>query len=172
MVSFVPPGYSELHTVVARHDAETVRNKLFAGELQAFRYNEAEGRFYEIFQEDWSKAIATRWLESGKFSTNTRDPWGWGEPILIANPKPKPEQRPAPNLDDLYLSPFMVLMVEAIRKFDIRADGPPPLVKTLVHFFEGQTLPGGRKVSTRMAEAMATAVRPPEAMDGGSQSHG
>lgn len=59
-------------------------------------------------------------------------------------------------------------MIEAIKKFDIQPDRPPPLVKTLEHFFLSQPLPGGKKVTRRMAEAMATAVRPLEAMGGGN----
>ncbi|RWB91009.1 hypothetical protein [Mesorhizobium sp.] len=167
MVNFVPPGHVELRTVIQEHggDVEAVRRKLFSGELEAVRYDEYAGRRYQIFPDDWSQLAATYWLETGRWSTSALD--HVREPILVVKPKEE-AQAAVPSLDGIYLSPFMVVMIEAIKKFDIQPDRPPPLVKTLEHFFLSQPLPGGKKVTRRMAEAMATAVRPLEAMGGGN----
>lgn len=90
----------------------------------------------------------------------------WPDPSLgAALPQTIPE--------GLYLSPFMVLMIEAIRKFEITGEVDPTLKKdVLEQHFIAQKLPKGTAISENQAKMMATFVRSPEAMRGGQKRAG
>ena len=86
-------------------------------------------------------------------------------------------ERPAPPVppkpEDVYLSPFMEMMLSAIKQFGITAASYSHVKKeTLEEHFKAQKLPDGTPVSPSMAGAMATFVRPAEAMKGGQKRMG
>ena len=43
MIDFVPPGYVLLRELVKKHGETELRNMLFKGEYEAFRFDERDG---------------------------------------------------------------------------------------------------------------------------------
>jgi hypothetical protein len=79
----------------------------------------------------------------------------------------------APNVDGLYISPFIRIMLRAIKHFEITEKPSPWLKKgVLVDYFVDQKLPDGTPISRHQAEMMATFIRPPDAMLGRAKRMG
>jgi hypothetical protein len=66
-----------------------------------------------------------------------------------------------------YLPPYLALIHQAINHHQITDDNQPK-VDVLSTWFQGQDV-NGKKVSQRLANAMATIVRRPESMRGGAR---
>ncbi|KPM13725.1 hypothetical protein WG75_11905 [Citromicrobium sp. WPS32] len=82
-----------------------------------------------------------------------------------------PPSPPSPS--DVYMSPFMEMMLTAIKHFDITAEKYAHVKKaTLEEYFKAQKLPDGTSVSPSMAGSMATFIRPVQAMKGGQKRAG
>ncbi|GLS41571.1 hypothetical protein GCM10010869_71680 [Mesorhizobium tianshanense] len=77
------------------------------------------------------------------------------------------------SLEDIYLSPFMQMMLDAVRHFKI-SDTPNPRLRKeeIKEYFVGRRLPNGQAISPNQAESMATFVRSPDAMKGGNKRVG
>lgn len=67
---------------------------------------------------------------------------------------------------DYYKSPYLQLMLDAAKHFDIVAEYVPPK-KVIIDWFAKAGLARKVHLSERMLELMATAIRPPEAQNGG-----
>jgi hypothetical protein len=80
---------------------------------------------------------------------------------------------PPASLEGVYLSPFMQMMLNAVRHFDI-SDTPNPRLRKeeIKQYFIAQRLPNGQGISPNQAESMATFVRPVDAMKGGNKRVG
>jgi hypothetical protein len=70
--------------------------------------------------------------------------------------------------DGVYLSPFVVLMMAAVRHFEI-SERRWPKKEALEQYFRAQKLPGGRPVSPHQARHLATFCRPLAALRGGNK---
>jgi hypothetical protein len=79
----------------------------------------------------------------------------------------------APNVDGLYISPFIRIMLRAIAHFEIHEKSSLRLKKgVLVDYFADQKLPDGTPISRHQAEMMATFIRAPDAMLGRAKRMG
>jgi hypothetical protein len=67
-----------------------------------------------------------------------------------------------------YVSPFLQVMMDATSRFGITSSKNPPKAE-LEAYFKRQKLPDGTPISPSQAKAMATFVRPPEAMKSGQK---
>lgn len=67
---------------------------------------------------------------------------------------------------DYYKSPYLKLMLDAAAHFDIVGEYVP-LKKVIIGWFETEAASRNIHLSERMLELMATAIRPPEAQNGG-----
>jgi len=88
-------------------------------------------------------------------------------------PATQPTSAHEPQQAESYLSPFLELMIEASRRFQIC---PEPLrgaewlkKEVLVEHFLGLEIPGVGPLSRSQAESMATFCRPPNFMRGGNR---
>lgn len=172
MNKYIPPGYRPLLDFVSEHGAEAMRDKLYTGEYEAFRH-ELDGSMHSIFRQDWAGHLAEHWLSSGKWFSSLRHDYS-APRILVKLPEPKlqdsaPEPSISPN--DIYLSPFMEIMLAAIKLFAIDSASWPKKHELIEHF-QKQKLPDGSAVSPNQAEHMATFCRPFEAMKGGQKRVG
>jgi hypothetical protein len=80
------------------------------------------------------------------------------------------EDEPLPATDEVYLSPFLKLAVEASQQFKI-SEQNPSTKKELVNHFLKQTV-DGKLISPNIAGQLATLIRPPAAMKGGKKKKG
>ncbi len=90
---------------------------------------------------------------------------GFHSLISVANFANPDKLRPVNIPDDIYLSPYMQLMVEAIRHHKI-TDETHGNVEAIATWFRQEAKSRDLKMSNRLSEAMATAVRHPDAQQG------
>jgi hypothetical protein len=163
MINFVPSGYVLLRELVKKHGETELRNMLFKGEYEAFKFDERDGRMHDIFAQDWSRKEAGEWLKAGKWWYTSVDTLARQGEVTILVKLPD-ESKPQSNnsLELPYLSPLMEMMLEAIRKFKI-TDAPNPGLKKvgLENHFLSLKLPDGTPISKNQAKSMASFVRPP-----------
>jgi len=171
---FIPDGYEPIADVAARGDKQKIGGFLAAGKLTAYVLD-PWGRLKPIGAEFWRLRDGPGVLEEGilpkKTSGGSQYQHG-GCKVLIKIPKQReaaPKSSISPN--DIYLSPFMKIMLEAIKEFGIDATSWPKKEELTEHFRK-KKLPDGSTVSPNQAEHMATFCRPFEAMKGGQKRVG
>lgn len=176
---FTPPGYVRLSEMVRDHGADEMRNRLSAGDLEAFRYEDGDGSLFLIRSQEWNARAAAGWLTRGQWNdarSSYREARNRWVPILVRLPEHngltiEATVIPVANAENVYLSPFMEIMLRAIENFNINANKFPKK-EELVEHFKLQKLPDGSFVSPSQAAHMATFCRPFEAMKGGQKRVG
>lgn len=171
-----------------RFGVEATWQSLSDGSLPASKLNLANGEPQGIDPSVWMKSMRVHeadgrvverhpieLLERGDLSWLSRD----NSPIVVPDfaaleadmavpPAPDPVKP-----EDVYLSPFLEMMLAAVKQFGIAADRYGHVKKeTLVEHFQTQRLPDGTAISSNMASMMATFIRPPEATRGGQKRLG
>src|SRR5262249_31356412 len=126
----------------------------------------------DIHKVHWLADSSQRWIDTGLFDHKFRDYFGKERverlPVLVRIDDG--HNRSAPNRT--YVSPFLQMMIDATDRFSIAAGKNPPKKAELEAYFKQQRLPDGTPISPSQAKAMATFVRPPEAMKGGQKKMG
>jgi hypothetical protein len=161
MSGWIPPGYIDVTELVARHGVDRVRSDLFGGHLHAHGWNALAPALYPIEREFWLANDAPRWLASGLIPDG---PERFPHRVLV---QMEEELKPPPATDGIYLSPFMVLMLAAVKHFQISEDRWPKK-EPLEEYFRAQKLPDGTPISPNHARTLATFCRPLAAMSGGN----
>jgi hypothetical protein len=101
----------------------------------------------------------------------------YGSQLLAKGEAPPEAEPPAADTSNVvaleavppvYLSPFLKMMLDAVKQFGITEDAPGKK-EILVRFFRSQKLPDGSAISKVQAEYLATFCRSPEAMKGGNK---
>ncbi|WOH55039.1 hypothetical protein [Bradyrhizobium sp. BWC-3-1] len=172
---FVPPGYVRLEDFDTSGSETPLRQRFASGELVAAVWDRQTGEVVDLnstnFLADWTdNMIKERRLE--KKVPHPRDRHRTETihlPVLVKRLAATNSQ-PAPVPS--YVSPFLEMMLTATVQFGITKDKAPPKKEELVEYFKKQRLPDGSSLSNSLAEAMATFVRPPEAMKGGNKRMG
>lgn len=146
---------------------EELIRRLEAGEWSAIIVDPWSGQKHESGRSMWRTSFAYRCIEKARAqmprSTNE------GKVYIVAPIKKQQTLiTPPPKLGEAYHSPYIKMMLVASRKFQITGTSFPKK-EELQAYFETLRLPDGSPISTRMAEAMATLCRPPEAMKGGNK---
>jgi hypothetical protein len=161
MSDWTPPGYIVVTTLVRQHGVNKVRSDLCRGRLQAYRWNVSNCRLDPIKPMEWCGGYTERWLTTA-WIPDPHCPGYWV--IVRVEDKPKPP----PAIDGVYWSPFMVLMLTAVRHFKI-GEQQWPKKHELEEYFCAQELPDGRPISPNQARYLATFCRPLAAMSGGNK---
>jgi hypothetical protein len=161
-VNWTPPGYIDVTALTRERGIDKVRNDLFNGRLQAYKWDGTAGEFYPIEPRLWCADGAERWLEQG-----------WPPDYRGCRPfkvivRVEDEPKPPPVTDGVYLSPFMVLMLVAVQHFEI-GEQRWPKKEALEQYFRAQKLPDGTPVSPHQARHLATFCRPLAALRGGNK---
>jgi hypothetical protein len=169
MSEWTPPGYVSVFTLVREHGVDQVRSDLFSGLLEAFEWWEGFGNLHPLKPEVWCANGAEEYLQTGTTTSgwphyNTPCP-GPPHPVLV---RVGGEVKPRPSTDGVYQSPFMQLMLEAVRHFEI-GEKQWPKKEELEQYFRAQKLPDGTAVSPNQARYLATFARPLAAMIGGNK---
>jgi hypothetical protein len=165
---FVPPGYVR----IARYDGDCSRQRFASGELVAAGWNPRTGELIEIHKDHWQADWSQTMIDTGLFDQKLQDGFGGTRverlPVLVRIDDG--HERSAPN--PTYVSPFLQMMIDATNRFSIAAGKNPPKKAELEEYFKRQKLPDGTPISSSQAKAMATFIRPPEAMKGGQKKMG
>lgn len=164
MNDWIPPGYVSVVSLVREQGIDKVRSDLFSGHRQAFEWDGTAPALIPIEPARWCAHVAEQWLTTGAWPHRS----GERPPCLIVVQVAEEEAKPQPTTDGAYLSPFMRMMSDAIRHFEIR-EGHWPKKKELEEYFREQKLPDGTPVSPNQASYLATFCRPLEAMSGGNK---
>jgi hypothetical protein len=157
--NWVPPGYIDVTALARRHGVDSVRNDLFSGRLRAFKWDEVTGTLFPFPPSLWGGCGAEQLLEKGL-------PPDYRGPPFKVIVRVEDELKPPPATDGVYLSPFMVLMLQAVRHFEI-SEQRYPKKKVLEEHFRKQKV-DGTPVSANLASQLATLCRPPAAKRGGN----
>jgi hypothetical protein len=167
MSEWIPPGYVSVVALVREHGVEKVRSDLFSGLLEAFEWDKHFGGLDPIKPRDWCSNDAEQLLRTG--TTAERSNYPEDKPrrrmILV---RVGEKAKPQPSTDGIYLSPFMQMMLEAVRHFEV-SERRWPKKEELEQYFLAQKLPDGTPVSANQAGHLATFVRPLAAMSGGNK---
>jgi hypothetical protein len=156
---WVPPGYVHVTELIDEHGVNKVRSDLFAGRLQAFKWDGTAAKLDEIESRVWCADGAGRWLIGGWLAHYSED----CPPCMILV---KVEDEPL--TDGVYRSPFMLMMQKAVQHFEISEQRWPKKTE-LMAFFCAQKLPDGTPVTPTLAGYLATFCRPTAAMSGGNK---
>ena len=155
-------------------DFEGLQQRIVDGEVLGVYF--AEQQLWPIEPQEMLSANAVRRLRQGQ--------WGHGNhtgPMYLQttdifmrdNEPPAPTLPEPPRLDQVYLSPFMEMMLAAIKQFGITGNSFAHVKKAaLEEHFTSQRLPDGTPISPNMASMMATFIRPAEATKGGQKRMG
>ncbi len=182
-------GKASLYRKERREEvAAKIRQFLCDGKLRAFLLDKHDGHFVEIERHVWNKQDADPVFYSyidGKPHDHMSftltgpprrslagtvqihdDDW---KSFLEGKPPEMVAVSAVSQRDFVppYTTPFLEIMQRAIREKEITKEEQPK-VDDLADWFSRQTLSDGRGISARQARAMATFVRLPERMKGGS----
>jgi hypothetical protein len=164
---WIPPGFVDVTALVRQHGIDKVRNDLFSGRLQAYLLDAAGANLIPMESRLWCGHSALYWLETGYCSGPNDRQISTCKVIVPAEDEPKPP----PATDGVYLSPFMVMMLEAVRHFKINEQRWPKKGE-LEAYFLAQKLPDGTPITANQARNLATFCRPLAAMSGGNNKGG
>src|SRR5258708_4640867 len=70
---WVPPGYIHVTALVRKHGVNKIRSDLFAGRLQAYKWDGTAGQLYEIESRVWCADWAGQWLSRGWLDHHSED---------------------------------------------------------------------------------------------------
>jgi hypothetical protein len=101
----------------------------------------------------------------GMFFSSPRDEHS---PPVDSSPLTEENATAVAGTPTAYVSPYILMMLDAVRHFGISPSGGPKK-QELVAYFRKQRLPDGSSISDNLAKTMATLCRPPEAMRGGNK---
>jgi hypothetical protein len=159
---WIPSGYIDVTVLAQECGIDKVRNDLFSGQRRAFKQYKTRGGLDLIERGDWCTDEAGRWLKGeyppDDFLSRHQPPFR----VIV-------QVGPPPVTGGVYLPPFMVLMLAAIRRFNIGEETPWPKKSELEQYFRAQRLPDGKPISLNQASYLATFCRPLAAMSGGNK---
>lgn len=132
------------------------------------------GTFADIDSGSWSTGAYHEWVRAGCASiAEALDTDQGGDilcPLFVQQDglnEHFPASGPAPSdLSDIYLSPYIRLMIDVVRKYEI-TDKNHSKIDVLVKFILDEFPKRGLPVSDKLATSMATLVRSPAAQSGG-----
>jgi hypothetical protein len=165
ITDWIPRDYVDVSELAAQRGVNRVRDDLFDGRLHAYRWDPLAPALHAIEPTLWLKEDALRWLVTGEVF---HDPGSFPHRILV---KVEEKLKPPPATDGVYLSPFIELMLKAIKHFKINKQHVP-VKKQLEAWFLAQELPDGKSISRNQARNLATFCRPIEAIRGGNSKRG
>ena len=160
---WTPPGYVSVVSLMREHGLDKVRSDLFSGRLAAFQWDGTAGQLVLIEPTAWCADTAERWLERGWLPHRIAE-----LPQCMIVVRVEAGEQSQPTTDGAYVSPYMQLMLDAVRHFKIGA-GSWPKKEELEEYFRGQKLPDGSSISANHARYLATFCRPLAAMSGGNK---
>ena len=169
MSEWTPPGYVSLLALAHKHGREKLRDELFTGRRRAFVWDHYAGALQPIDPMEWCAREATSWLSGFRYMKGPD-----GQPISENRVLVREDEQPAesaPEASGTYLSPFMQLMLAAVRHFKI-TDTTWQKKKDLEDWFLERKLPDGTPVSPAQARYLAMFCRPLAAMSGGNKQDG
>jgi hypothetical protein len=161
ILDWIPRGYVDVSELLPQHGFNRVRDDLFEGRLQAYRWDPITPALHPIEPTFWLAENATKWLALGEVS----DGAGSVPHRIIVQVEEK--LTPPPATDGVYLSPFISLMVVASRHFKISEDDYPKKPELEAHF-RTQKLPDGTPITANQARNLASFCRPLGAKKGGN----
>ena len=180
MSIFVPPNHWLLSDRDRANDTE-LRGRLATGDEEAF-YIDASGGLFSIFSNEWISDRGEAMLECGYYAPRFYkylNGWhpldhdrSYSTQVIIVRHKKIKQPPQGPISEAEYLSPFLIMMIDASRHFNIRPGKGNPKKPEIEEFFRRKILPDGTPISASQASSMATFVRPPEAMRGGQKKVG
>jgi hypothetical protein len=159
---WIPPGYVEAVALARERGVDKVRGDLFDKRRQAFKLDKTQGGLHPIPPSYWLTDEAGRWLK-GEYPSD-----GWLRHPFRVIVRVEDGPPPQPVTDEVYLPPFMVLMLAAVRHFNI-SEQCWPKKPELEQYFRAQKLPDGSPISSNQARCLATLCRPLAAMSGGNK---
>jgi hypothetical protein len=165
---WIPPGYVSVASLVREHGVDQVRSDLFSGCLEAFEWEEGFGDLCPLEPKVWCANGAEEFLRTGTTTSGWPHYNNFGarpRPVLVRIGE---KANPQPATDDSNLSPFMQMMADAIRHFEISEERWPKK-EELEQYFRAQKLPDGTSVSPNQARYLATFCRPLAALRGGNR---
>jgi hypothetical protein len=166
MSDWTPPGYIDVPALVHQHGIDRVRSDLFSGRLQAYEWDSTAPALSPIEPTFWLGAGAARSLATGLNSHYHPE-----LPPCRILVRVEDEPRTLPTTGGVYLSPFIELMLAAVRHFEI-GENRWPKKGALEEYFRAQKLPDGTPISAHHARSLATFCRPHAAMSGGNSKGG
>ena len=158
---WTPPGYVSVVSLVREHGLDKVRSDLFSGRLAAFRWDGTQGQLVLIEPTAWCADTGRAVAGTGVAPSPHR------RTSPLHDRREGGGERAAPE-DGAYVSPYMQLMLDAVRHFKIGA-GSWPKKEELEEHFRAQKLPDGKPISANHARYLATFCRPLAAMSGGNK---
>jgi hypothetical protein len=164
-VSWIPPGYVSVVSLVREHGRDKVRSDLFEERLKAFEWDGTAPSLTPIEPRLWCYYDADGWLTSGMIPHHCEE----CRPNMVIV-RVEEEAKPQPATGGAYVSPYMQLMCEAVRRFAISEERWPKK-EDLEQYFRAQKV-DGTPVSANLASQLATLCRPPAAKRGGNTKKG
>ena len=164
-MNWIPPGYVSVVSLVREHGVDQVRSDLFSERRKAFEWDATAPSLTPIEPRLWCYYNADEWLTSGMIPHHSRE-CRPNTVIVLAEEEAKPQ----PATGGAYVSPYMRLMQDAVRRFAI-SEERWPTKKVLEEHFREQKV-DGTPVSPNLASQLATLCRPPVAKRGGITKKG
>ena len=164
MNEWVPEGYIDVGNLARERGVDRVRSDLFSGRLQAYKWDIWAGGdlSHPIEPRLWGANEAEQWLAK-TWPPDRRNGWQLSFRVIV-----QVEDKPKPATDAGYTPPFVALMCEAVRHFNIGEESWPKKHE-LEQYFRAQKLPDGTAISSNHARYLATFCRPPAALSGGNK---
>ena len=164
---FVPSGYVKVGDY-SDSDGPPLRQKFASGELVAAVWNPRTGELAEIEKDHWRADWSQTMIDKGTFRQVSG--YGHSESLLVLVRIDDDDNKRSVAKPE-YVSPFLQIMMDATSQFGICSSKNPPKKAELEAYFKRQKLPDGTPISPSQSKAMATFVRPPEAMKSGLKKH-
>jgi hypothetical protein len=164
---FVPSGYVKVGDY-SDSNGPPLRHRFASGELVAAVWNPRTGELAEIEKDHWCADWSQTMIDKGTFRQVSG--YGQSESLLVLVRIDDDGHGRSVAIPE-YVSPFLQIMMDATNQFGITSSKNPPKKAELEAYFKQQKLPDGTPISPSQAKAMATFVRPPEAMKGGQKKH-
>jgi hypothetical protein len=165
-MSWIPPGYVRVEALVRERGKNKARSDLFSGRRRAFVWDRYTGSLEAIEPTSWcGREAEEHWLLGMRF-TKGSDGRDHEHCILVREDEQPPA--PPPETSGTYLSPYMRLMLEAVRRFEISEEHWEKK-EVLEKHFRAQKLPDGTPISPNLARYLATFSRPLAAKRGGNK---
>jgi hypothetical protein len=161
---WTPPGYVSVVSLVRERGKDKARNDLFSGRRKAYTWDKDAGCLRLIEPTSWCAREARKWLSGCQFVKGADGEYTAECLVLVEEEGAQPQ----PPTDGAYVSPYMQLMLDAVRHFEI-SETWWPTKKQLENHFRAQKLPDGTTVSANIASQLATLCRPLAAQHGGNK---
>ena len=160
---WTPPGYVSVVSLVREHGLDKIRSDLFSRRRDAFKWDGTAGELVLIEPTAWCADEAELWLERGWLPHHIAE-----LPHCMIVVRVEAGGQSQPTTDGAYVSPYIQLMLDAVRRFEINEKNWPKKEELEEHF-RAQKLPDGTPISANQARYLATFCRPLAAMSGGNK---